>query len=86
LSELKLHGRAAPALASLERHGRVLHLGTFSKNISPAQRLGFLVAPSMFAARFGDIAALLAPAPDAATQRTVAAFVAEGHFLRHRAT
>ena len=83
LSELKLHGRAAPALSSLDRNGRVLHLGTFSKNISPALRLGFLVAPPALAERCGEVAALLAPAPDAAIQRTVAEFLSQGHFLRH---
>ncbi len=83
LSELKLHGRAAPALASLDRDGRVLHLGTFSKTISPALRLGFLVAPPALAEQFGEVAALLAPSADAAIQRAVADFIAEGHFLRH---
>jgi GntR family transcriptional regulator/MocR family aminotransferase len=45
LSELQLKGRAAPALASLDHGGRVLHIGSFSKTISPALRLGFLVVP-----------------------------------------
>lgn len=35
LSELQLTGRAAPALASLDRAGRVIHIGSFSKTISP---------------------------------------------------
>jgi GntR family transcriptional regulator/MocR family aminotransferase len=83
LSELQLQGRAAPALASLDDHGRVLHLGSFSKTISPALRLGFLVAPAELAARFGDAAASLAPAPGAAVQRAVAELLREGHYLRH---
>jgi GntR family transcriptional regulator/MocR family aminotransferase len=83
LSELQLQGRAAPALASLDDHGRVLHIGSFSKTISPALRLGFLVVPSPLARRFGDVAACLAPAPAAAVQRAVAEFLREGHYLRH---
>ncbi|WP_413990244.1 PLP-dependent aminotransferase family protein [Labrys okinawensis] len=83
LSELQLKGRAAPALASLDPHGRVLHAGSFSKTISPALRLGFLVVPPELAARFGDVAAALFPAPAASIQRAVAAFLAEGHYLRH---
>ncbi|MFC2250814.1 PLP-dependent aminotransferase family protein [Labrys portucalensis] len=83
LSELQLRGRAAPALASLDRQGRVLHAGTFSKTITPALRLGFLVVPPQLAARFGDVAAALAPAPAASIQRAVASFLAEGHYLRH---
>jgi GntR family transcriptional regulator/MocR family aminotransferase len=83
LSELQLIGRAAPALASLEHGGRVVHLGSFSKTISPALRLGFVVAPVELAARFGDAAAGLAPAPAAAMQGAVAEFLREGHYLRH---
>ena len=66
LSELQLEGRAAPALASLDSGGRVLHIGSFSKTISPTLRLGFLVVPPDHARRFGDLAACLAPAPSRA--------------------
>jgi GntR family transcriptional regulator/MocR family aminotransferase len=83
LSELQLTGRAAPALASLDHEGRVLHIGSFSKTISPTLRLGFLVAPPQLAGRFGDLAACLAPAPTASVQRAVAEFLREGHYLRH---
>jgi GntR family transcriptional regulator/MocR family aminotransferase len=83
LSELQLQGRAAPALASLDQGERVLHIGSFSKTISPALRLGFVVVPPALAARFGDIAACLAPAPAATMQCAVASFLAEGHYLRH---
>jgi GntR family transcriptional regulator / MocR family aminotransferase len=83
LSELQLKGRAAPALASLDHGGRVLHIGSFSKTISPALRLGFLVVPPELARRFGDLAACLAPAPAAPVQRAVAEFLRGGHYLRH---
>lgn len=96
LSELQVKGRAAPALASLDGGlggghdggspagaGRVLHAGTFSKTISPALRLGFLVVPPDLAASFAEVAARLAPAPAAPVQRAVAAFMADGHYLRH---
>jgi GntR family transcriptional regulator/MocR family aminotransferase len=83
LSELQLQGRAAPALASLDNHGRVLHIGTFSKTISPALRLGFLVVPRELVHRFGEVAGCLAPAPALGVQRAVAEFLREGHYLRH---
>ena len=83
LSELQLEGRAAPALASLENGGRVLHIGTFSKTISPALRLGFVVVPPALEERFGELAACLAPAPASAIQFAVASFLREGHYLRH---
>src|SRR6201984_3211582 len=83
LSELQLKGRAAPALASLDHGGRVLHIGSFSKTISPALRLGFMVVPPELVRRFGDLAACLAPAPAAPVQRAVAEFLRGGHYLRH---
>ncbi|UKJ75237.1 PLP-dependent aminotransferase family protein [Azospirillum brasilense] len=83
LSELQLKGRAAPALASLDRDGRVLHAGTFSKTISPALRLGFLMVPPGLTGLFGEAAACLSPAPAAAMQRAVADFMAGGHYFRH---
>lgn len=83
LGELQLAGRAAPALASLDRDGRVLHAGTFSKTISPAFRLGFLVVPPGMVETFGAVAATLGPAPAPAVQRAVTDFIAEGHYLRH---
>lgn len=83
LGELQLKGRAAPALASLDRAGRVLHIGTFSKTITPALRLGFLVVPPALAEHFGTVAACLSPAASPVIQRVVADFLAEGHYLRH---
>ncbi len=83
LSELQLEGRAAPALASLDSGGRVLHIGSFSKTISPALRLGFLVVPPDHARQFGELAACLAPAPSVPVQYAVATFLREGHYLRH---
>jgi GntR family transcriptional regulator/MocR family aminotransferase len=83
LSELQLKGRAAPALASLDHGGRVLHIGSFSKTISPALRLGFMVVPPELSGRFAELAASLAPAPAAGMQRAVAEFLREGHYIRH---
>src|SRR5262245_26465171 len=83
LSELQLKGRAAPALASLDRGGRVIHIGSFSKTISPTLRLGFLVAPVSLLSRFAEVAACLAPPPGPAVQLATAEFMREGHYLRH---
>lgn len=83
LSELQLKGRAAPALGSLDRDGRVIHIGSFSKTVSPALRLGFLVAPASLLSRFAEVAACLAPPPGPAVQFAIAAFMREGHYIRH---
>ncbi|MCS0595342.1 MocR-like pyridoxine biosynthesis transcription factor PdxR [Massilia agri] len=83
LGELQLQGRATPALASLDHAGRVLHIGTFSKTISPALRVGFMVAPPGLAEQMGKSADTWATAPAPAVQLAVAGFMREGHYLRH---
>src|SRR5262249_6760707 len=45
--------------------------------------LGFVVAPVELAARFGDVAACLQPAPNQTTQLALAGFIGDGHYLRH---
>ena len=83
LGELQLHRRAAPALASLDRAGRVIHIGSFSKTISPALRLGFIVAPANLATRFAEFALCFGSAPGPAVQRAIAQFMRDGHYMRH---
>lgn len=83
LSELQLKGRATPALAAVDQAGRVIHIGTFSKTISPALRLGFIVAPTELGSHFSDVATALAPAPAPQIQRAVTLFMREGHYMRH---
>src|SRR5215831_5056405 len=83
LSELQLAGRAAPALASLDRAGRVIHIRSFSKTISPTLRLGFIVAPIDLMARFAEVAACLVPPPGPSVQLAIVEFMREGHYLRH---
>ncbi|MBN3759215.1 PLP-dependent aminotransferase family protein [Burkholderia sp. Ac-20365] len=82
LSELQLEGRPAPALASLDEGKRVIHIGSFSKTISPGLRLGFVVAPPNLVTAFSEVAATLAPAPSPVVQLATARFMHDGHYLR----
>jgi GntR family transcriptional regulator/MocR family aminotransferase len=45
-SEFRFDGRPLEPLQSLDRNGRVLYVGTFSKVLLPALRLGFVIAPA----------------------------------------
>jgi len=83
LGELQLQGRATPALAARDRVGRVLHVGTFSKTISPALRAAFLVVPPALAPAVADVADACAEAPAPAIQFAIEEFLRDGHYLRH---
>jgi GntR family transcriptional regulator/MocR family aminotransferase len=83
LGELQLKRRAAPALASLNQDGRAIHIGSFSKTISPALRLGFVAVPTELVTRFTEAVMCLGAAPGPAVQHATAEFMREGHYLRH---
>ncbi len=38
-------GGRPPALYAMSQHGGVVHIGSFSKSIGPALRVGYIVAP-----------------------------------------
>jgi GntR family transcriptional regulator/MocR family aminotransferase len=81
--EFRFSGRPLDALQTLDRDDSVFYVGTFSKSLFPALRLGYVIAPHW--ARAALIAAKHAAdwhCPVVA-QDTLAAFIAEGHLLRH---
>ena len=44
-ADLIWDGERPPALYAMSEHGGVIHIGSFSKSIAPALRVGFIVAP-----------------------------------------
>lgn len=82
--EYRYASRPLPALASLDRQGRVLYGGSFSKVLFPGIRLAYLVVPQAQVAAFERAGRVFfAAATPAMTQAVVASFMAEGHFSRH---
>ena len=81
--EYRYVSRPLPALKSLDRDGRVLYAGTFSKVLFPSLRLAYLVVPPAQVERFEEITQALAEDSPALVQAIVAAFMKEGHFARH---
>jgi GntR family transcriptional regulator / MocR family aminotransferase len=81
--EFRLAGRPLDALKTLDRDERVFYVGTFSKSLFPALRVGYVVAPPW--ARAALVAAKQASNWHVAstTQSIVADFIAEGHMARH---
>lgn len=77
-SEFRWEGRPLPPLASLDRSGRVIYCGTFSKTLAPALRLGFAVIPAPLVPAFVRLRALLDRGADALGQAVLAEFMRQG--------
>jgi GntR family transcriptional regulator/MocR family aminotransferase len=81
--EFRAKGHPIPALAGQDSRGRTLYVGSFSKVMMPALRLGYVIVPRTLVPAFKRIASLLIPAPAPATQMALAEFIDQGHFARH---
>lgn len=82
-SEFRFGGRPLDPLKTLDAGGRVIYVGTFSKTMLPALRLGFLVLPPSL--RLAAIKAKLVSdwhSPSLA-QLALARFITDGSFARH---
>lgn len=81
-SEFRYESRPQPALASLGSEN-VLYLGTFSKVLTPALRLAYLVVPSHLLPLFNATCQIWHDGCPLLQQAVVADFIQEGHFTRH---
>ena len=81
--EYRYVSRPLPALKSLDRDGRVLYAGTFSKVLFPSIRLAYLVVPESQVERFEQVSQVFIAGSPQLTQAIVTAFIREGHFARH---
>jgi GntR family transcriptional regulator / MocR family aminotransferase len=83
VSEFRYEGHPIEALQALDRTGRVIYIGTFSKTLFPALRLAYLVLPRPLVGAF--IAAKWMADRFTATlyQEVLADFITSGHFERY---
>lgn len=82
-SEYRYVGRPVESLQGLDRSGRVIYVGTFSKLLFPALRLGYLVVPAPLVQPFVNAKALADTGSATLEQLALADFIGEGHFERH---
>ena len=82
-SEFRYGTRPIPCLHGLDADGRVIYVGSFSKTLFPALRLGFVIVPSDLRDRFVAARAAADQHPPTIDQAVMAEFLVEGHFARH---
>ena len=76
-------GEPMPALKSLDKTGRVIYVGSVSKSLSPALRLGYIVAPRALIKELRAIRHAMVRHPSAFLQHAYALFLALGHHESH---
>jgi GntR family transcriptional regulator/MocR family aminotransferase len=82
-SELRFDGRPLDPLQSLDRTGRVIYVGSFSKVLLPTLRMGFLVAPGSLRAALLTAKQLTDWHGDLIAQAALARFIDSGLLARH---
>lgn len=82
-SEYRYSGRPLSSLQGLDQHGRVIYLGTFSKVLFPALRIGYLAVPENLANAFIAAKSVSDRHNPLLEQMVLAKFMEEGHFTRH---
>jgi len=82
-SEFQQPGRALPSLQGLDRAGRVIYLGTFSKLLFPSLRLGYAVLLDDLIQPFAAARYLADPHSSGLVQGIMTEFILDGHFARH---
>ena len=81
--ELRLAGRPIPALASIDATGSVIYLNTFSKSLSSALRIAYLVLPASLDAAFDERLGFLSTTVPAIDQVALAQALESGAYERH---
>ena len=78
--EMSFLSPPSPALKSLDRDGRVIYVGSFSKSLFPGLRLGYLVGSVSFIREVRALRASVLRHVPGHIQRTAAYFLSLGHY------
>jgi GntR family transcriptional regulator/MocR family aminotransferase len=82
-SEFRYEGRPIPALQGLDRSNSVIYVGTFSKVLFPALRIGYLVVPKTLVPVLTHAKRLTDRQSALLEQQVLTDFINEGYLERH---
>ncbi len=81
--EFHYEGRPLESLQGLDREGRIVYIGTFSRTVFPSLRIGYLIAPKSLVPAFTSAKWLCDRHTATLEQETLAEFIASGMYERH---
>jgi GntR family transcriptional regulator/MocR family aminotransferase len=82
-SEYRFEGPPVPSLQSLDNHSSVIFIGSFSKTLFPALRVGYVVLPAPLIDSFLGFRYRTDFRNSSFDQAVLCDFIADGHFARH---
>ncbi len=82
-SEYRYRGKPIPSLQSVDRFGKVIYLGTFSKSIAPSLRISYMVLPPQLMEKYRRECGFYSTTVPRMQQEILEEFIREGHFERH---
>lgn len=81
--EFRYNVQPTPSLQGLDREGRVVYIGNFSKAFSPALRMDYMVLPAELLERYLQSFQAYPAAVSRHLQRTMQLFMQKGHWEKH---
>lgn len=82
-SEFRYASRPIPAMQGLDRQGRVVYMGTFSRSIAPAIRVAYMILPPALLERYRAEFPLAASTVSRFEQEALRRFIVQGLYGRH---
>ncbi|WP_372881886.1 PLP-dependent aminotransferase family protein [Psychromonas sp.] len=82
-SEFRFSGQPIPALQGLVKDAPVIYIGTFSKTLYPALRLGYIVLPKPLMNELKSAHSELYRGGHLLIQKALGQFIEEGHYAAH---
>lgn len=82
-SEFRYKGKPIPALQGMDQNDCVIYMGTFSKSIAPAIRIGYMVLPEGLLSRYREKIQFYSSTVSRVDQSILSQFLSGGYFERH---
>ena len=82
-SEFGFRSHPVSAMHSMDRHGTVIYMNTFSKTLAPSIRISYMVLPPALMAQFREKLGFYSCTVPSFEQYTLERFLREGYFEKH---